>query len=194
MAEFEKHTTDEEEEEEQQANAPPTKTQKLMSDDMKSANPSKSKPKAAAPKRLTRNISAAENNKAPVPEVQEDDEPLVLRKLKPKIPDHDDGHPVAENMKLRKDKGLREWRKVDPYSVRRRTTCDYRFHTHEQQDYYETVLLDKKPIISNMKWVDWKYIDVNEDYFPHVHESFRLIGVDAFVRQKITKWNDEIVI
>ena len=127
-----------------------------MSDAMKSANPSKSKPKGPvlAPKRSTRNITAAEKNKALVPEVQEDDEPLVPRKLKPKIPDHDDGHPVAENMKLRKDKGLRERRKVDPYSVRKRTACDYRFHTREQQDFYETVLLDKKPIISNMKWVD----------------------------------------
>jgi hypothetical protein len=55
----------------------------------------------------------------------------VLRKLTPKIPDHDDAHPVSKNMPLRKDKGLREWRKVDLYSMRRRTTCDYRFHTRE---------------------------------------------------------------
>ena len=33
------------------------------------------------------------------------DEGQVLRKLKPKIPDHSDAHPVAENMKLRKDQG-----------------------------------------------------------------------------------------
>jgi hypothetical protein len=145
-----------------------------MADAMKSAGaPSKSKPKPApVPKRSTRNIPAAEKNKAPVPEVQEDEEPQVHRKLKPTIPDHDDGHPVAENMKLRKDSGLRLWRKADPYSVRRRTTFDYHFDTKEQQDFYEIVLLDKKPIISNMKWVDWKYIENNEDYFPHVHESF----------------------
>nr|XP_020149572.1 myb-like protein V [Aegilops tauschii subsp. strangulata] len=144
---------EDEEEEEEEPVAPPAKTQKLMLDPMKSANPSKSKTKAPvpAPKRSTRNIPAAEKNKAPVPETQEDEEPLVLRKLKPKIADHDDGHPVAENMKLRKDRGLREWRKVDPYSVRRRIDCDYRFHTREQQDFYEIVLLDKKPIISNMK-------------------------------------------
>ena len=42
----------------------------------------------------------------------------------------------------------------------------YRFHTREQQDFYETVLLDKKTIVSDMKWMDWKYIDVNEDHFP----------------------------
>jgi hypothetical protein len=32
-----------------------------------------------------------------------------------------------------------------------------------------------------MRWVDWKYIDANEDYFPHVHESFWIAGVDNFV-------------
>ena len=159
-----------------------------------SAAPSKSKPKpkapaqaqapkpsaqaqaskSTAPKRSTRNIPATEKNKALVPEVQEDEEPLVLRKLKPKIPDHDDNHPVAENMKERKDAGLRKWRQSDPYVVRRRTVVDYRFHTKKQQDFYETVLLDKKPIVCDMRWVDWTYIDDNEDYFPGVHESFRL--------------------
>nr|XP_020168346.1 ATP-binding cassette sub-family F member 1-like [Aegilops tauschii subsp. strangulata] len=108
---------EDEEEEEEELAAPPAKSQKLMVDAMKSAGaPSKfkSKPatKAAAPKRSTRNIPAVEKNKAPMPEVQEDEEPQVLRKLKPKIPDHDDGHPVAENMKLRKDCGLIEWRKL----------------------------------------------------------------------------------
>ena len=44
-----------------------------------------------------------------------------------------------------------------------------------------------------MKWVDWKYIDNNEDHFPGVHESFRLNGVDTFVGQKLTKWNDELI-
>ena len=134
------------------------------------AAPSKPKeaPKAAskpkiAPKRNTRNIPAAEKNKAPVPEVvaEEEDEEHVLRKLKPKIPDHNDAHPVAENMKLRKDAGLRQWRLTDPYAVRRRTAVDYRFHTKEQQDFYEIVLLDKKPIVCDMRWVDWKYIKEN---------------------------------
>jgi hypothetical protein len=44
-----------------------------------------------------------------------------------------------------------------------------------------------------MRWVDWKYIDANEDYSPHVHESFRIAGVDNFVGQKLTKWNDEMI-
>ena len=84
-------------------------------------------------------------------------------------------------------------RLLDPYAARRMTACDYRFHTREQQDFYEIVLLDKKPIVSDMKWVDWKYIDANEDYFPHVHESFRLNEVDDFVGQELTKWNDEMI-
>ena len=87
-----------------------------MGDAIKSgATPSKPKtaPKAptqaskTTPKRSIRNIPATEKNKAPVPEVEEEnDEAQVLRKLKPKIPDHDDNHPVAENMKERKDAGL----------------------------------------------------------------------------------------
>ena len=82
-------------------------------------------PKKSATKRSTRNIPAAEKNKAPVPEVQEEEEPQVLRNLKPKIPDHDDNHLVAENMKGRKDAGLSLWRQSDPYAARRRTALDY---------------------------------------------------------------------
>ena len=69
-----------------------------------------------------------------MPEVadEEDDERKVMRKLKPKIRDHNDARPVAENMKLRKDAGLRLWRLSDPYAIRRRTAVDYRFHTKEQ--------------------------------------------------------------
>ena len=44
---------------------------------------------------------------------------------------NDDNHPVAENMKIKKDVGLRLWRQSDPYDVRRRTALDYRFHTKE---------------------------------------------------------------
>ena len=65
-------------------------------------------------------------------EEEEDAKAQVLRKLKPKIPDHDDNHPVAENMEIRMDVGLRLWRQSDPYAMRRRTDVDYRFHTKEQ--------------------------------------------------------------
>src|SRR3954467_955088 len=33
----------------------------------------------------------------------------------------------------------------------------------------------------------------NEDHFPGFHESFRMNEVDAFVGQKLTKWNDELI-
>ena len=203
MAEFEKLSSDEEEEEEEDAALAP-KSQKLMGDAIKSgAAPSKPKtaPKATAqaqktskPKRSTRNIPTEEKKKAPVPEMEEEDaKAQVLRKLKPKIPDHNDSHPVAEDMSIRKDAGLRLWTQSDPYAVRRKTAVDYRFHTKEQQDFYETILLDKKPIVCDMKWVDWEFIDENEDHFPSVHESFKACGVDKFVGQKLTKWNDELI-
>ena len=195
--------SEEEEEEEEDDAAPAPKSQKLMGDAIKSGAPPykpKTTPKASAPapktapQRSTRNISAAEKNKAPVSEIDEEDaEAQVLRKLTPKIPDRDDSHPVAEDMNIQKDVRLRLWRQSDPYAMRRRTAVDYRFHTKEQHDFYETILLDKKPIVCDMKWVDWEFIDENEDYFPGVHESFKACGVDKFVGQKLTKWNDELI-
>ncbi len=148
----------------------------LMGDAIRSggaASKPKEAPKAASkpkPKRNTWSIPAAEKNKAPVPDIAEEEEGQVLRKLKPKIPDHNDAHPVAEDMKLRRDSGLRKWREADPYASRRRTAVDYRFHTKEQHDFYETVLLDKKPIVCDMRWVDWQYIKDNEEHYPGVQD------------------------
>ena len=182
---------------------PAPKAQKLMGDAIKSGvatSKPKEAPKAApkpkiAPKRNTRSIPAAEKNKAPMPEVaaEEDEEGQIIRKLKPKIPDHNDAHPVAEDMKIRRDSGLKKRREADPYASRRRKAVDYRFHTKEQQDFYEIVLLDKKPIVCDMRWVDWKFIEENEDHFPGVYDSFKACGVDEFVAQKLTKWNDELI-
>ena len=131
--------------EEEELAAPAPKAPKLMGDAIRSGAAT-SKPKEApkaspkaksAPKRNTRSIPAAEKNKAPVPNVaeEEDEEGQVIRKLKPKIPDHNDAHPVAEDMKIRRDSWLRLWRMADPYATRRRTAIDYRFHTKEQQDF-----------------------------------------------------------
>ena len=102
---------DDDEEEEDVAPAP--KAQKRMGDAIRSgAAPSKPKaaPKVAAPaqktapKRNTRSIPAEEKNKAPVPKAEEEeDDSLVLRKLKPKIPNHNDAHPFVENMNIKKD-------------------------------------------------------------------------------------------
>ena len=124
-----------------------------------------------------------------MPPAESDDEGPVLLKLRPKLPLHNDAHPQAEDMKARKDKGLRLWRQTDPYAVRRRTAVDPRFHTREQQDFYETVLMDKKPIVADTRYVDWKYIDSEEhrDFFPHVHESFTACGVADFVGQELDR-------
>ena len=84
-------------------------------------------------------------------------------------------------MRIRKDSGLRLWRMEDPYASRRRTVVDYRFHTKEQQDFYETILLDKKPIFSDMRWVDWKFIRENEQHYPGVEESSIACEVADFV-------------
>ncbi|XP_020201384.1 uncharacterized protein [Aegilops tauschii subsp. strangulata] len=74
---------EDEEEDEEQDVAPRPKAQKLMGDAIKSGA-APSKPKTAskstaqasksAPKRSTRNIPAAKKNKAPVPEVEEEEE------------------------------------------------------------------------------------------------------------------------
>jgi hypothetical protein len=134
------------------------KQQKLMADAMKTANTSKAKkPAPAKPKKTIRNIPATEKNKENVPiaeEEEEEEEAPVLQKLRPRLPTHIDVHPVAENMKLRKDRGLRLWRHTDPYVMRRRTIVDNMFHTRELHDFYETVLMDKKPVVADMRYVD----------------------------------------
>src|SRR6187399_2080137 len=192
------------EEEEEEAPQPAPQKQKLMGDAIRAGATSKPKKPAQAkaapakpsakPKRTTRNIPASEKNKGEVPP-SESEEEHVLLKLRPKLPLHNDAHPQAEDMKARKDRGLRLWRQSDPYAVRRRTAVDPRFHTREQQDFYETVLMDKKPIVADTRYVDWKYIDSEEhrDFFPHVHESFTTCGVADFVGQELTAWNDEMI-
>ena len=69
----------------------------------------------------------------------------------------------------------------------------YGGQTREQQYSYETILLDKKPIVCDMRWVDWSFIEENEGHFPGVYDSFKACGIDEFVAQKLTKWNDELI-
>ena len=54
-------------------------------------------------------------------------------------------------------------------------------------------MLDKKPIVCDMRWVDWEYIRKNEEHYPGVYDNFNAYGVDDFVVQKLTKWNDELI-
>ena len=72
---------------------------------------------------------------------------------------------------------------TDPYASRRRTAVDYRFHTKEQQDFYETILLDKKPIVCDMRWVDWTYMKENEEHYPgvYVKVSRALSGISLYI-------------
>ena len=82
--------------------------------------------------KTTKDIPAAAKKKGPassVPVVEEEDDEdaTILRKLKPHIPIHNDAHPIAEDMKKRKDAGLRKWRADEPYAIRRRAAVDPRF-------------------------------------------------------------------
>ena len=85
------------------------------------------------------------------------------------------------------------WRANDPYASRRKTAVDDRFYTKEQQDFYETVLLDKSPAVSDMRYVDWAYIKENEDYFPSVQDNFKCIDIANFVGREFSAWNDEMI-
>ena len=104
-----------EEEEEPAPKAPPKKKKKkLLVDAMTSQAPSKSKPAAPKksttlkPKRFSRDIPAATKNKTSTFREAEDEERSVLMKLRPHLPEHNASHPVAEDMKKRKDSGLGE--------------------------------------------------------------------------------------
>ena len=44
-----------------------------------------------------------------------------------------------------------------------------------------------------MRWVDSEFIKENEDPFLGVYDSFQSCGVETFVAQKLTKWNDELI-
>ncbi|KAI4987162.1 hypothetical protein ZWY2020_019962 [Hordeum vulgare] len=117
----------------------PPKKKKLMGDAMKSApKPAAKAKKVVASRKTTKDIPTAAKSKGPTSsahatEEEEDENAPVLRKLRSYIPLHNDAHPVVEDMKKRKDAGLRKWRVVDPYVVKRIIVVDPRFHTKEQQ-------------------------------------------------------------
>ena len=53
--------------------------------------------------------------------------------------------------------------------------------------------MDKKPIVCDMRWVDWTYMNENEEHYPGVQDSCIACGVADFVGQKLTNWNDELI-
>ncbi|KAI4983740.1 hypothetical protein ZWY2020_025606 [Hordeum vulgare] len=142
---------------------PPPPKKKLMFDAMKSPPKTPTKEnKVVAPTKTTKDIPAATKKKGPASsalstEEVEDYNAPVLRNFRPTLQIHNDVHLVAEDMKKRKDAGLMKWRAVDPYAIRRRTVVDPRFHTKEQQDIYETVLFDKSPVVSDMRYESTVY-------------------------------------
>ena len=75
--------------------------EELKKDEINTDAEAEEKVKAEA-KEAEEEAEAVDAADAPA-EAAEEDETQVLRKLKPKIPDHNDAHPVAENMKIRKD-------------------------------------------------------------------------------------------
>ncbi|KAI4978294.1 hypothetical protein ZWY2020_014848 [Hordeum vulgare] len=129
-----------EEEEEVPTSPPPPKKKKLMGDatpskpqtKAKTISPKAKKHVAPKPKRTTRDIPAAEKSEGSASKdvaVDKEEDHAVWRKLRPHLPEHNNEHQVTENMKERRDQGLRTWIAADPYAVRRRTPIDARFQT-----------------------------------------------------------------
>jgi hypothetical protein len=51
---------------------------------------------------------------------------------------------------------------IDPRS-QQRNASDYRFHTQFQQDLYETVIMERRRIMSEAQWVDWHHMEEQQD-------------------------------
>ncbi|KAE8798051.1 L-ascorbate oxidase-like protein [Hordeum vulgare] len=192
----------EEEVEEILANAPPAKKKKLMADAMTkrftTKPPTTKAKKPVVPKKTTKDIHVANKDKGTtyrafvVKEVEEDDS-LVLMKLIPLVPLHNEDRPIVEYMKKTRHAGLRKWRSVDQYTFRRRNDVDPCFHTKEQQDFYKTDFLDNSLAVSDMRYLDWAYVKANEDYCPHMRENFKLVEIEYSVGKKMASWNDEMI-
>jgi hypothetical protein len=50
-------------------------------------------------------------------------------------------------------KQVKRLRKIDPRS-QQRNASEYMFHTQFQQDLYETVIMERRRIVSEAQWVD----------------------------------------
>lgn len=128
--------SEEEAEEEQvpKSPPPPNKKTKLMADAMPKV-PAKTKP-APKGKGKAENTIVKKKKALIAQEEEEEEVPTHHKKLRPYLPMHNDEHPEAEDMKKRRDRGLRAWRAHDPYVARSRNEAvDPRFHNIEQQDF-----------------------------------------------------------
>jgi hypothetical protein len=52
--------------------------------------------------------------------------------------------------------------KIDP-RPQLKGALDYKFHTHFQQDLYETVIMVRRRIVSGAQWVDWNHMAEQQD-------------------------------
>jgi hypothetical protein len=104
--------------------------------------------------------------------------------------------PLSYHVTSYKEKGttkqVKRLRKIDPRS-QQRNASDYMFHTQFQQDLYETVIMDRRRIMSEAQWVDWHHMEEQPDpIYNQVivacesHHIKRLMGVHY-------DWNIEVI-
>jgi hypothetical protein len=66
--------------------------------------------------------------------------------------------PLSYNVKCYRGKGttkeVKRLQKIDP-RPHQKGVMDYRFHTHFQQDLYETMMMVRRRIVFRAQWVDW---------------------------------------
>jgi hypothetical protein len=104
--------------------------------------------------------------------------------------------PLSYNAMCYRGKGttkeVKRLHKIDPRPPLKRAS-DYMFHTHFQQDLYETVIMLRRRIVSEAQWVDWEHMAEQHDpIFNQViaacesHHIKRLMGFHY-------NWNIEIV-
>jgi hypothetical protein len=55
-------------------------------------------------------------------------------------------------------KQVKRLQKIDPRS-QQRNASDYRFHTQFQQELYETMIMERRRIVSEAQWVDWHHME-----------------------------------
>jgi hypothetical protein len=60
-------------------------------------------------------------------------------------------------------KQVKRLQKIDPGS-QQRNASDYKFHTQFQQDLYETVIVERRRIVSEAQWVDWHHMEEQQDH------------------------------
>ena len=87
---------------------------------------------------------------------------------------------------------VKRWRKIDPYSLER-TSTDPRFHTKEQHDFYESVIIRDRKIAVDAQWVDWNSMEkANDPLFQEIMSECESQNIKALMGfQK--DWNKEVI-